>query len=81
MVDVAHNGHNRRTRDENRIIGLIARDQTDFNVRFRDPFWGVAEFLNDQLGAINVDHIGDLMHRALLHQIFDEIDGALGHAV
>ena len=26
-------------------------------------------------------HVGDLMHRAFLHQILDEVDGALRHAV
>jgi hypothetical protein len=28
----------------------------------------VAEFLGDQLRGVGIDHVGDLVHRALLHQ-------------
>ena len=41
----------------------------------------MAELLHDEFGRIGVDHVGDLMHRALLHQILDEVDGAFRHAV
>jgi len=40
-----------------------------------------AEFLGDQLRGVGIDHVGDLVHRALLHQQPDDIDGALGHAI
>ncbi len=39
------------------------------------------EFLHDELGRIGIDHVGDLVHRAFLHQELDEVDGALRHTV
>ena len=39
------------------------------------------EFLGDELRGIGVDHIGDLVHGAVLHQVLDDVDAALGHAV
>ncbi len=34
-----------------------------------------------ELRGIGVDHVGDLVHRALLHQQSDHVDRAFGHAV
>src|SRR6185312_6911612 len=41
----------------------------------------VAEFLGHDLGGVGVDHVGDLLHYALLHQQADHVDRALSHAV
>ena len=80
MVDVTHDGHDRRPRFE--LLGRvgIARQAFD-HVRIRHAFDLVAHFLGDDLGEIGIDHIVDRMHLALLHQIFNDVDGALGHAV
>ena len=42
---------------------------------------GVAQLLGDQLRGIGVDHVGDLVHRTLLHQQADDVDRAFRHAV
>ena len=80
VIDMAHHGHDRRTRLG---IGGIVDDveQAFFNVGGGDALDGVAHFLGDQLRGIGVDHVGDLVHRALLHQQADHVDRALGHAV
>jgi hypothetical protein len=41
----------------------------------------VAELFGDELGGVGVDHVGDLVHLALLHQQPDDVDAALAHAV
>ena len=41
----------------------------------------MTHFLGDQLRGVGIDHVGDLVHRALLHQQPDNVDRALGHAV
>ncbi len=41
----------------------------------------MAELLGDELSGIGVDHVGDLMHLAVFHQVLDDVDAALGHAV
>jgi hypothetical protein len=56
-------------------------EQAFFDVGFGDALDGVAHFLGHELGGVGVDHVGDLVHRALLHQQADDVDGALGHAV
>ena len=80
VVDVTHHGHDRRTRLG---IGGIVDDveQAFFDVGRGDALDGVAHFLGDQLRGVGVDHVGDLVHRALLHQQADDVDRALGHAV
>ena len=80
VVDVAHHGDDGRTRFG---IGGIADDveQAFLDVGGGDTLDGVAEFLGDQLRGVGIDHVGDLVHRALLHQQADDVDRALGHAV
>ena len=62
-------------------IIVLGADEAGFNVGFRYALGGVAEFLDDEFGGVCIDHVGDLVHRALLHHQLDEIDRALGHAV
>ena len=80
VVDVAHHGHDRRARLG---IGGIVDDveQAFLDVGGGHALDGVAHFLGDQLRGIGIDHVGDLVHRALLHQQADDVDRALGHAV
>ena len=79
MVDVAHDGDHGRAGLQVLLVGLA--DEAFLDVGLRHALGRVAELLNDQLGRIGVDHIGDLAHLALLHQELDDVDGALGHAV
>ena len=80
VIDMAHHGHDRRARLG---IGGIVDDveQAFLDVGCGDALDGVAHFLGDQLRGVGVDHVGDLVHRALLHQQPDHVDRALGHAV
>ena len=80
VIDVAHHGHDRRTRFG---IGGIVDDieQAFLDVGRGHALDGVAQFLGDQLRGVGIDHVGDLVHRALLHQQPDHVDRALGHAV
>ena len=80
MVDVTHHGHHRRTRfGIGRIVNGI--EQAFLDVCRGHALDGVAHFLGDQLRGVGIDHVGDLVHRALLHQKPDDVDRALGHAV
>ena len=80
VVDMAHHGHDGRTRLG--VGGIVdGVEQAFLDVGRGDALDGVAEFLGDQLRGIGIDHVGDLVHRALLHQQPDDVDRALGHAV
>ena len=80
VVDVAHHGHDRRTRlGVGRIVDDV--EQAFLDVGLGDALDGVAHFLGHQLRGVGVDHVGDLHHLALLHQQPDHVHGALGHAV
>ena len=80
VVDVAHDGDDRRTR----TAGPRRRrrvEQAFLDVGFGDAAYRVADFLDDELGGVGVDHVVACMHLALLHQELDDVDGAFGHAV
>ncbi len=80
VIDVAHHRHHGRTRlGVGRIVDQV--EQAFLDVRGGHALDGVAEFLGDQLGGVGIDHVGDLVHRALLHQQPDDVDRAFGHAV
>ena len=80
VVDVAHDGHDRRARHEvGRVVGLV--EQALFDVELGDAAHRMAEFLGDQLGGVGVDDVRDLEHLPLLHEQLDHVDGTLGHAV
>jgi hypothetical protein len=63
------------------LVGVGRVEQAFLDVGFRHALDGVAHFLGDELGGVGVDHVGDLVHLALLHQELDDVDRALGHAV
>ena len=80
VIDVAHDGYNRRARLE--VFGVVLfTDEPFLDVGLGHAPDGVSEFLGNQLGGIGVDHIGDLAHLAVAHQELDDVDAALGHAV
>ncbi len=41
----------------------------------------MAEFGGDEFGEVGVDDVARLHHLAFLHQVLDDVDGALGHAL
>ena len=80
VVDVAHDRDDGRTRLERAFrVGRV--EQAFLDVGFGDALDRVAEFFGDELRGVGVDHVGDLVHRALAHQHLDHVDRALGHAV
>ena len=81
MVDVAHDGHDRRTRLQASPASSAASNRPSSTSDSATRRTRVAEFLGDELGGIGVDRVGDLRHVALLHQDADDVDGALRHAV
>src|SRR5829696_8640060 len=80
VVDMAHDGHDRRPRLDG-LVDVRGVEEALLDVRFGDPLHGVAELLGDELRGIGVDRVGDLEQLALLHQEADHVDGALRHAV
>ncbi len=60
-------------------VGLV--EQALLDVGLGDALDRMAQFLGDELRRVGVDHVGDLVHRALLHQQADHVDAALRHAV
>nr|CAI0340834.1 membrane hypothetical protein [Rhizobiaceae bacterium] len=80
VVDVAHDGHDRRTRFQ---IALVVGNVEDtfLDVGFGDALDGMAEFAGDEFGQVGVDQIAGLHHLAFLHQVLDDVDGAFGHAL
>ena len=80
MIDVAHDGDDRRARQQVRRI-VRGIEHALFDVGLGDAPHGVAELLGDELGGIGVDRVGDLRHVALLHEDADHVDRALGHAI
>ena len=80
MIDVAHDGHDRSTRQT--CLGRIGlADKAFLHVLLGHALHGVAELRCDQLGGVGVDHIVDLHHLPLFHQELDDVNGALRHAV
>jgi hypothetical protein len=73
VIDVAHDGDDRRARQQvRRIVRSI--EHALFDVRFGDAPHGVTKLLGDELGGVGVDRIGDLRHVTLLHQDADHVD-------
>ena len=80
VIDMAHDGDHGRTPLQ--IFGVVVRaDEAFFDVGLGNAPHSMPEFLGDELGGIGVDHIGDLVHVAVLHQVLDDVDASLGHAV
>ncbi len=80
VVDVAHDGDDRRARN-GRAVVVGPVEQAFLDVGFGDALDRVAHFLGDELGRVGVERVGQGDHAALTHQQLDDVDGALGHAV
>ena len=80
VVDVTHDGHDRRTRFKV-IVVVVMAFKADLDVGFRNAFHGVAEFLDDELGGIRVQHVGRADEFALLHHELHDVGLPLAHAV
>ena len=63
------------------LVGVLAALKALLDIQFGNALDGVTEFLGENLGRIGVDDIVDRVHLALLHQQFDDVNGAFGHAV
>ena len=80
VVNMAHHRHHGGTRFG--VGGIVdGIEQPFLDVGCCHALDGVAHFLGDQLRGVGVDHVGDLVHGALLHQQPDDVDGAFRHAV
>ncbi len=79
MVDVAHDGHHRRSRQKV-VVDVLAADEPCFDVGLRHALDRVAELRRHQLGGVGIDHVVDLQHQPLAHEELDDLDPAGGHA-
>ncbi|MNS63753.1 hypothetical protein D3C72_968560 [compost metagenome] len=80
VVDVAHDGHDRRTRRGGFLVVGLGQE-AGFDVGFRHALDGHAELFGHQFGGVGVDHVVDLHHQTLTHQELDDVDAADGHPV
>ena len=80
VVDVAHDRHDRRTREQV-IVDILFADEPFLDVGFRNPAHGVAKFGRHQFGGVVVDDVVDLEHHALTHQELDDLNAAGRHPV
>ena len=78
MIDVAHDGDDRRTGYEV-IIDVLVSQEPGFDIAFRNPPNGVTELSGYQFGGIGIDHVARFEHHAFARQEFDDLDGACGH--
>ncbi|TPW01439.1 MAG: Uncharacterized protein FD124_3706, partial [Alphaproteobacteria bacterium] len=79
VVDVAHDGHDRRARGQifRRVLGA---GKAFLDVRLGDAAHGVAVLFGDKLGGVGVEHRRQRHRRALLEHVLDDVGGAGGHA-
>ena len=81
MVDVAHDGHDRRTALEllGRILGVVLGQI--FLFREAHLFHFVAELGGDDGGGVDVQRLVDGRHDAEVEQHLDELVGLQAHLV
>ena len=80
VIDMAHDRHHRRARLQ-RFVGIDVDRGVDVDVGFRHRLDAVAELLDQQLGGVLVDGLGDGDRRAHLEQRLDQVGAALAHAL
>ena len=80
MVNVTHNGHDRRAwlQDFRRII---ITTKANFNIRFRYTLNPVPKFTSHQFSRFTINGLCCCCHDVQLHQLFYHIGSALGHPV
>ena len=64
VVDVAHDGDDRRARREDLAL-VLGADEAFLDVGLGDTLRRMTELGHDQLGRIGVDHVGDLVQLRL----------------
>ena len=80
VVDMAHDGHDRRARLQ--VLGLVLDGVDDlFHVGVGNAHGVVAEFLDDKFRRVGVDGLVHVDHHAHLHQRLDHVGGPFGHPV
>ena len=80
VVDVAHDGHDRRARLQV-LVGVDFAGEALFDVGFGDALDGVAVLGGDQFGGVGVELVALLQHLALAHHELDDVGHAHGHPV
>src|SRR5512146_1177083 len=80
VIDMAHDGDNRRTLLE-RVGRIFVALQAELDVGFGDALDLVAEFGDHELRGVSVDRLVDGRHHADFHECLDHVAAALGHAV
>ena len=80
VIDMAHDGDDRRTRDQ-RAFGIGGAGQAFQHVAFRDALDDMAIFGGDQFGGVGVDDVVGRRHHAVLHQHLDDVHDPARHAV
>ena len=81
MVDVTHDGNDRRTRQCFGFHGFHAFIQECFRIVGSSRFADVAEFFHHNQGGVLVDGLVDGDHHAHFHQGFNHFDAFNGHFV
>ncbi len=81
VIDVAHDRDDRRTGIEILLQIRLVGGQALFDIRLGDAADRVAHLLGDELGRVRIDHVGDLVDLALLHEHADHVHRPLRHAV
>ncbi len=80
VVDMAHDGDDRRARLQIMLFILLAL-QPDLHVGIRHAAGFMAEFAHHQLGGVGIDILGDGRHHAHLHQGAHNLAAGGGHTV
>ena len=80
MVNVTHNGHNRRTWLQ-AFRQIIITTKANFDIRFRYTLNPVPKFASDQFSGFTINRLCCGCHDVQLHQLFHHISGTLGHPV
>ena len=76
VVDVAHDGHDRRTRLL--VFRRIRKvEQAFLDIGLGNTLHRMTEFTGHQFCRVGVDHVAGLHDLALFHEIFHDIDGAI----
>ena len=79
VVDMAHDGHDRRTRLL--VLRLVLDvEHALFDIGLGDAADRVAELGGDQFCGVGVDDVARLEDLAFLHEVLHDIDGAFRHA-
>jgi hypothetical protein len=80
VVDVAHDGDNRRARHQV-CLGVGGAFQAHLHIGFRDTTRAVAELLHHEIRGVRIQGLSDCRHDAEFHQRLDHLAGARRHAV